>query len=83
MNHVLMKTSDNYLKLREVQDLFGVSRSTVWRWQTEQGLKVVRVGNVVRIRERDLQVFLSRHESQSAEAAQDAGAVGEAVSGVE
>jgi hypothetical protein len=55
----------------------------VWRWQVEQGLKVVRVGNVVRIRERDLQVFLSRHESQSAEAAQDAGAVGEAVSGVE
>ena len=78
-----MKTGEQYLKLREVQDLIGVSRSTVWRWQAEQGLKVVRVGNVVRIRERDLQVFLSRHESQSAEAAQDAGAVGKEVSGVE
>ena len=78
-----MKTSDHYLKLSEVRDLFGVSRSTVWRWQAEQGLKVVRVGNVVRIRERDLQVFLSRHESQSAEATQGAGAVGKEVSGVE
>jgi excisionase family DNA binding protein len=58
-----MKTSDHYLKLREVQDLFGVSRSTVWRWQAEHGLKVVRVGDVVRVRESDLQQFLKRHES--------------------
>ena len=55
--------NDRFLKLKDVQDLLGVSRSTVWRWQAEHGLKVVRVGDVVRIRESDLRAFLSRHES--------------------
>ena len=41
--------------------MLGVSRSTVWRWTAEQGLKVVRVGNVTRIRESDLEAFLKRH----------------------
>ena len=60
-----METPHNnrFLKLKEVQDLLGVSRSTVWRWQAEHGLKVVRVGDVVRVRESDLQAFLKRHES--------------------
>jgi excisionase family DNA binding protein len=52
-----------FLKLKEVQDLLGVSRTTLWRWQAEHGLKVVRVGDVVRVRESDLQVFLKRHET--------------------
>ena len=54
---------ERFLKLSEVQGMLGVSRSTVWRWTAENGLKVVRVGNVTRIRESDLQAFLSRHES--------------------
>ena len=58
--------SERFLKLKEVQAMLGVSRATLWRWTAEQGLRVVRVGNVVRIRESDLQAFLSRHaESQS------------------
>jgi excisionase family DNA binding protein len=57
--------SERFLKLGEVQTLFGVSRSTVWRWTTENGLKVVRVGSVTRIRESDLQAFLKRHETAS------------------
>ena len=55
--------NDRFLKLKEVQDLLGVSRSTLWRWQAEHGLKVVRVGEVVRVRESDLQAFLKRHET--------------------
>lgn len=43
--------------------MFGVSRSTVWRWTAEHGLKAVRVGDVVRIRESDLRAFLARHET--------------------
>lgn len=54
-----------FLTLKGVQDLLGVSRTTLWRWTTENGLKVVRIGSVTRIRESDLQVFLSRHEINS------------------
>lgn len=56
---------DRFLKLSEVQQMFGVSRSTIWRWTAERGLKVVRIGEVTRIRESDLQAFLNRHESQA------------------
>ena len=57
-------SQDRFLKLKEVQTMFGVSRSTVWRWQAEHGLKVIRVGDVVRIRESDLRTFLNKHESR-------------------
>jgi excisionase family DNA binding protein len=57
------QNSNRFLKLKDVQDLLGVSRTTLWRWQAEHGLKVVRVGDVVRVRESDLQAFLERHES--------------------
>ena len=56
---------ERFLKLSEVRQRLGVSRSTVWRWTNEQGLKVVRVGGVTRIRESDLQAFLKRHETES------------------
>jgi excisionase family DNA binding protein len=54
---------ERFYKLGEVQAMLGVSRSTLWRWTTERGLKVVRVGDVVRIRESDLQSFLGRYET--------------------
>ena len=57
---------ERFLKLGDVEKMLGVSRSTVWRWHAERGLKVVTVGAVTRIRERDLQAFLQRHESNSA-----------------
>ena len=57
---------ERFLKLSEVQAKLGVSRSTLWRWTAEQGLKVVRVGNVTRIRETDLQAFLKQNETPEA-----------------
>ena len=57
------QTLDRFLRLKEVQTILSVSRATLWRWTTENGLKVVRVGGVTRIRESDLQAFLKRHES--------------------
>jgi excisionase family DNA binding protein len=59
-------TSERFLRLSEVQRMFSVSRSTVWRWHAERGLKVVTIGGVTRIRESDLQAFLKRHETQAA-----------------
>jgi excisionase family DNA binding protein len=53
---------ERFYKFGEVQKMMAVSRSTLWRWTAEHGLKVVRIGSVARIRESDLQAFLSRHE---------------------
>jgi excisionase family DNA binding protein len=57
--------SERYLKLGEVQSMFGVSRATVWRWHAERGLRVMSIGGVKRIRESDLNAFLERHEPSS------------------
>ena len=57
---------ERFLKLAEVRRMFGVSRSTVWRWQAEKGLRVLNVGGVVRVRESDLNKFLNRHETGEA-----------------
>lgn len=57
---------ERYYTLAEVQAMLSVSRSTVWRWTTEHGLQVVRVGGVVRILESDLQAFLNHHVSSAA-----------------
>ena len=55
-------SQERFLRLAEVQRMLGVSRSTVWRWENERGLKVVTIGGVVRVRESDLEAFLKRHE---------------------
>ena len=68
--------SDRFLTLAEVRASLAVSRATLWRWTTEHGLKVVRVGNVTRIRESELQAFLNRHET-----AKDTGASERLVNG--
>ena len=54
-------SEERFLKLKDVQDRFAVSRSTVWRWVAERGLRVVCVGGVTRIRESDLLAFVERH----------------------
>jgi excisionase family DNA binding protein len=58
--------------------MLHVSRATVWRWAAEQGLKVVRVGNVTRIRESDLQTFLKCHESLQERGVKDGVPIAEA-----
>ena len=55
------KETARFLTLADVRERFGVSRSTVWRWQAERGLKIVKIGGVVRVRESDLREFLERH----------------------
>ena len=55
--------NEKFLTLTEARAALQVSRATLWRWTEENGLKVVRIGGVTRIRESDLQAFLKRHES--------------------
>jgi excisionase family DNA binding protein len=54
-------SEERFLKLKDVQDRFAVSRATVWRWHAERGLRVLCVGGVTRIRESDLREFIERH----------------------
>ncbi len=61
-------SEDRFLKLKDAQDRFAVSRSTVWRWHAERGLRVVCVGGVTRVRESDLQAFIERHLKTAADA---------------
>lgn len=58
-------SQERFLKLKDVQEMLSVSRSTLWRWTAEGGLKVVRVGSITRIRESDLHAFVKRHETAS------------------
>lgn len=53
---------DRFLKFGDVQRMLGVSRTTVWRWHAERGLKIVTIGGVSRIRQSDLDAFLRKHE---------------------
>jgi len=54
-------SEEKFLRLKDVQNKFGVSRATVFRWHAERGLRVVRVGGVTRVRESDLAEFVERH----------------------
>jgi len=39
------------------------SRSTLWKWQNERGLRTITIDGVKRIRRSDLNEFLRRHAS--------------------
>jgi predicted DNA-binding transcriptional regulator AlpA len=53
-------SEEKFLRLKDLQTMFGVSRATVWRWQ-KLGLRVVSIGNVVRVRHEDLAEFIEQH----------------------
>jgi len=60
-------SEDRFLRLKDIQDRFSVSRATVWRWHAERGLTVICVGGVTRVRESDLQTFVERHLKKGVE----------------
>jgi excisionase family DNA binding protein len=55
------------LTLKQVAELAGASRWTIWRWCAECGLRTVKIGGVTRIRERDWIAFLDRHAGAATE----------------
>ena len=53
---------DEIWTLAETCAFCRVSRTTLYRWRNEQGLKVIHVLGIARVRRRDLEAFLERHE---------------------
>jgi excisionase family DNA binding protein len=56
--------TDRLFTLKEIEELAGVSRPTVYRWRHEHGLKMVKVGACVRVRESDWIRFLERYTTE-------------------
>jgi excisionase family DNA binding protein len=50
--------SEEFYTLGEVIKILKVSRTTLWRWRNERGLRMVRIHGVVRVRKSDLRSFL-------------------------
>jgi hypothetical protein len=53
--------TEKLLTLADVATAASVSRWTVWRWHTAEGLRVVKIGAVARVRESDWLAFVGRH----------------------
>jgi excisionase family DNA binding protein len=58
---VTSASSGRFFTISEVCGLLRVSRTTVWRIMNQQGLRVIRVGGMKRIRECDLEMWIERH----------------------
>ena len=56
--------TERLLRLQEIQRAAGVSRVSVYRWTHERGLKTIRVGGCVRVRESDWLAWLAKHSSE-------------------
>ena len=58
-----MMTQDRYMTFKEVCDMLQICRTTLWHWTHDRGLKTVKIGNMARIKESELQKFLAKHET--------------------
>ena len=59
-----MNTTPNgerLLTLGDVRDRLQISRVTAWRLHAERGLRVVRIGRAIRVRESDLAAWLEKN----------------------
>lgn len=54
--------ADSLLTLAEVRAYCHIGRTTLWRWMNEHNLRTVSVLGIKRVRRRDLDAFLERHE---------------------
>ena len=51
--------AEEFYTLAEVIRILKVSRTTLWRWRNERGLRMVRIHGVIRVRKSDLNSFLN------------------------
>jgi excisionase family DNA binding protein len=57
----LLPTIEQLLTVRQVAQLLGVCRATVYKWATAGALPHVRIINLVRVRSQDLVAFVAQH----------------------
>ena len=49
---------ETYISANQVSNLLGVSKSTLWRWEKENYLVPVRVGNKLRYKESEVKLLM-------------------------
>jgi excisionase family DNA binding protein len=59
----MMPASERLLTLKNVCERLQISSVTGWRLYSERGLKVIRIGRAIRVRESDLEVWLEKNTS--------------------
>jgi excisionase family DNA binding protein len=59
----MMPASERLLTLKDVCGRLQISGVTAWRLHAERGLKVIRIGRAVRVRESDLEAWLEKNTS--------------------
>jgi len=55
--------NERLLTLKDVCGRLQISGVTAWRLHAERGMRVVRIGRSVRVRESDLQAWLEKNTS--------------------
>jgi excisionase family DNA binding protein len=55
------------LTMRDVEARLQISPVTAWRLHAERGLRVIRVGRAIRVRESDLEAWLEKHATGNGE----------------
>jgi hypothetical protein len=58
----MMPNTDELLTLQQVREFCKISRTTLWSWENNHGLRTVVVMGTKRIRRSHLEDFLHRHE---------------------
>ena len=61
----VLATAERYLTLRDLCARLQCSRTTAWRLINERGLKCVRIGGLVRVKESDLAAWIEKHTQGS------------------
>lgn len=50
----------DYLNVRELQEMLGISRQTIYRW-IDKGLPVIKVGGLVRFDAKDIKEWMDQN----------------------
>ena len=53
---------NDLLTLAEVRQHCRIGKTTLWRWMNQHGLRVIQIEGFKRVKRRDLNAFLDRHQ---------------------